>query len=392
MDGSQVISGFSKRLVQTTLMLVALGLTSCAMDAQQSSFDGVNSQPAPREQPLQKGDYILVNSNARFFEVIDDLERSYRAFSWSQERASRPFEPTIIAEVIADHGDMIEIRRTPPSEDLICDNRGLTRNANVELRFFVLREDLALTLQRPISYRYEDETGFDLQPGLVLVPDESQSDRYHTWHGQFVFTVDLPRDFVGIGFSDFARFEVDTDPDRIVQGEADARIGESPLLVKEPRRRRVYGATMLETHGDKTIAQIQMECAHLTVAVPTEDISAGSVGYGFGMAGSGASCGCFRDHLLFTEGTPVYWTDGEEAGVLTESFRYYQEPEEPQESMICRTTVLLSSSLRDINDDDQRIEYCVSRGDARFIRSPLSTPPSPSLSIGTVTVEPIPTR
>lgn len=86
----------------------------------------------------------------------------------------------------------------------------------------------------------------------------------------------------------------------------------------------------------------------------------------------------------------MYWAGGEEAGVLTESFRYYPEPEEPRESMICRTTALLSSSLRDINEDEQRIEYCVSRGDVRFIRGPLRTPPSPST--GTVTVEPTTTQ
>lgn len=204
--------------------LLCLGLSSCAMEMNQNSFVDLTDRPSPQTERLYEGEYVLVYSDSRFFEVSDDKDRYHRAYSWSRSEASEAFSPAIVVEVVADHVDMIEVRRTSISDEPVCDNRGIHRNSPAELRYFVLREDLALTVKEPISYRYEDGTGFDVQPGLMLVPG-GEPGRYRTWHDDFSFVVDLPEEHVGLGFVEVEPFEAENFSNRLVQVKADARIG-----------------------------------------------------------------------------------------------------------------------------------------------------------------------
>lgn len=356
LNSGPLLAGLSAGLI--------LGLSSCAMEMNQNSFVDLTDRPSPQSERVYQGEYVLVYSDSRFFEVVDDKDRYHRGYSWSHSEARAAFAPAIVVEVVADHGDMIEVRRTSLFDEPVCDNLGILRNSAVDLRYFVAREDLALTVKEPISYRYEDGTGYDVLPGLTLMPDGGEPGRYRTWHDEFSFTIDLPEEHVGVGFVEVEPFEKQEWGNRLIPVDADTRVGEH-LVKNKVEEGDIFAGYELEVRGDRTLLRVERECATLVVLVPSEDASHGGMG---SASGFGFSCGgvISGSYLIFDAGTTAYWPNGEEAGELSNRVHHYPTAGEDSE-VVCLTTVLMDYVDEDVtaSDEERTVEYCLRTEDGR---------------------------
>lgn len=382
-DGQQItgqIGGVGLQMIAAVLCAMAVLLSSYACE-RQLAHAGQDIEADPRQRTIEPGEYVLIYRDATFYEVPGKSERSYRAYEKNRQRASEPFERRVVAKAVADHGDWVEVERTTSVELPVCDSRGFNQDSDVTLRFFVLRDDLALATRQRTSHEYDDGTAVELLPGVALESFPNGESRYRAWHDELDFTADVSPKDVGLGFEPAEPWEKEW-PDLIpVELNDQVTVGDAPLVTSSDKPMEVF-AQKEDSRSERGLVRIQRDCARVTASVPDDALEAtdGSI-LRVGDGGGGSSCRTPHSGAFFVAEptTPVYWPQGGEAGQVTrtiwiqvasgDSVRSPSEGE-PEEVDLCRELTIMG----DIESDDEatseearQVEYCFDREELDFI-------------------------
>ena len=351
------------------LTLTILALTSCIAEQAQMAGDEFDARPDVTQRAVEPGQYVLLYRDALFLERPDDPDRSHRAFAPARDEASAPFTQHFLAEVVADLGDWVKVKRLPLAEDTICNSRRFHSREVVDLYFYVSRDDLSLTVREPLSYRYDDGTGADLLPGVPLEPTENSRDEYRTWSGDVNFVIDVPSQKVGHGFSPVETWDPSSYSGTPVESDTKLVLGDTP--VKTMPRESPFAVDLIEERGDRYLVAIERECARLVVSVEVEAVNMSSR-VGGGSYSAGIGCGGARGNMssyyIAHPGTPVYWPEGgEEAGEMTESVRLYPDAQGDISHELCRQTRPFVWDDAALPDEAQEVEYCLEYDDLEYV-------------------------
>lgn len=235
------------------------------------------------------------------------------------------------------------------------------------LRFFVRREALALTTTRPVAHDYEDGTGFELRPGLPLVPVEGKEGAYHVWSGDLAFTVELPDDAVGRSFSQYV--EPGDEREFVAKASLDAgwNVGSTTLTFREQRRAGdlVYTEGMSKK-GEDILLTLERRCSRITAMVE----SAIKVEPDEPKVRVTPAQEEEFPYYAVDEGAIVYWPRGEAAGVVTSEVSIPPE-EAGGGSKVCQIKGLVSGYVArmdgDTLKDELEVMYCFERDDLKLV-------------------------
>ena len=361
--------------VGVVLGLLVGGSFGCVSEFGQVADDGFDARPSVYDRTIEAGEVVLIYRDATFYEVVDDPERGHQGYFMDEKVATKPFTPRLLAEVVADHGEWVEVKRVGHREgDMpICGAYSFHDHAWVELRFFVARTELELTVREPVDVSYDDGTEVELLPGVSLEPVEGEVDRYRAWNDDLSFEVDLPAQVVGLGFVPVETRDRTSWSGTPVEPGAVIEINGTALTLAFPERTLAVG--WIEERGDRYLVELERECARLVVSIDRDAINrSAGIGGGSGSSGFGCSGGLtmefHADQYIAREGTPVYWRRGERAGVTTTALQFAAGDVEVGEK-ICKfeSPIIydLSDAEGEIRYDDVRIEYCYAVEDLRFI-------------------------
>lgn len=353
------------RIATAALCSMALMLSSYAYETQEADADqGIDGDP--RQRAIAPGEYVLIYRDAAFYEVPGERERRHRSYEKDRSWASQPFERRVLAKAVADHGDWVEIERVPGRNPLVCESVGFNQRADVTLRFFVSRDDLALAVRHRTSRKFDDGTKVELLPGVAVESTPDGEPRYRAWHRGIDFAADISPKDVGLGFSPEEAWKR-ASSGRRVELDDRATVGDASLVT----RRRKHLAEKVDSQPGRTLIRIQHDCARLTVWVPDDAFKEQRWMVGRSVNSAQNSCPSppFRNKLVAQRGTPVYWPEGGEAGRVTRKVKMAVEGE-LDDVDLCRRWTLPGRKTSDNTralEEARQVEYCFEREDLEYV-------------------------
>lgn len=244
--------------------------------------------------------------------------------------------PVILREVVADHGDVVEVKGSSISPSPLG-HGGKGADYLYELRTFLRKIDLVPVLKRPLVYRYVDGTSIKLFPGTAVgLPWSGDETQRAVSVEHLHFELPVPDDYLALSFTPKLRDDRHADAKPmladgvrlVLNGESWASSSEirdkelrTPIHHSTAGASRIFVALastgielklIAETEGLVAEYKPQVEGARLTPIYDTPP----------------------RWFYRIPAGTGVYWSDGRRAG-RTRRFIGKQSHVPPSVSMWC---------------------------------------------------------
>ena len=246
--------------------------------------------------------------------------------------------PLVCRKVLQDHGDVIEVRTLDPDEDMeMLGHGGLGADYLFELTTYVRKMDLVPVINRTYSLGFNDGTFVQLNPGVAVgIPwDGNEKKRVLSIH-QLHFEFSIPDSLLQLSYSPIIENQKKSRDNRMLNEKATLFLnGKEFCPVDQIRSEKLRTPVSEDRINNEQVVQLKDDGIELRLK-----INMGLVKSYTPNIDRPILTNRFNDdnrpswyYQLF-EGTPIYWENGRQAGIMRQYLGYYTH-QRPGDSMYC---------------------------------------------------------
>lgn len=290
---------------------------------------------ARREEPIAPGMTVLAWSDAVLFTAPGAVAGRLEG---PVDRSTLGPGAVAAWEVLADEGEYLRVRSMTPRESRMHCVGSHQALAWLDMRLYVRREDLLLTTRTSAVMEYSDGTGSSLLAGVPLLPLSGQSlygrPAFLGLSSGVRFRIGLPEAPVALAYEPLAGGADEATAWWVAAGAAgqlgQLATGPVELLSGEPRA----PAALVSAPGqDPAVVSVGGRCGWHRVKTPAAGVSPATPAVDeiqFGDPGEPSA----PASPTLPSGTPLWWTDGTQAGTVRRG-RTLLTPPEPHGARVC---------------------------------------------------------
>ncbi len=343
---------------------------------------------APAEEAL--AGFATVWGDADWFVEPKVESRSFKLATFKKGSRQAQLDATVPLRILKVHGDFLEVSGSPYADALNLDfgcslltlgvDQFTNHEANVDLRLFVRRKDLAPVVTKRFERTFEDGSSVLLLPGANLLK-AAEGVLVRVGGGLALVPSDVS---VGHSFASLPTRVPEVSPSEgkfILSGVEDVRLAGRPIdLSGVPFANTI---ARVESRGDRTLGLLDGRCISATVSAPNNAVTPPKPGVG-ALFGNGLGFGGLgmmnEPHWVLPRGSKLTCDLGKSALTLKTSHRV-EEKAEPclQVTIAIDSPFLLGPS---IERSAQTMRCCAARSALVKVTPP---PMTPGIGLGGLT-------
>ncbi len=286
-----------------------------------------------------------------------------------------------IYKVIADYGDWVQVSTEKPKE--ISCHAGSSLLNMINAVFFVKKTQLALSVKRNILNKYEDDTYYQLKPGVPILKDSKGNSYVHSSYGN-LYLPDLTENDIDMFFHFDSsnikpRERISYRNQVVIRKEKlnKIQIGRKNDFFKihpEVMQADVVDLNfvLLSESNDDLLFPLNMKCGFARVKVARESSETGVLHFRGGI-GSLLIKPPRMHRWIAPPGTTVYWREGYAFGVLNAEIYFYQsELSSQNDNFVCFRKNTHKTNYNVDSNPHGEVELCLKRKSLKFLPRKLS--------------------
>ncbi len=343
---------------------------------------------APAEEAL--AGFATVWGDADWFVEPKTEARSFKLATFKKGSRQTQLDATVPVRILKVHGDFLEVSGSPYADALNLDfgcslltlgvDRFTNDEANVDLRLFVRRKDLAPVVTKRFERTFEDGSSLLLLPGANLLK-AAEGVLVRVGGGLALVPGELS---VGHSFASFPARVPEVSPSEskfILSGVEDVRLAGRPIdLSGVPFANTL---SRVEARGDRTLGSLDGRCTSATVSAPNNAVTPPKPGVG-NLFGNGLSMGGLgmtnEPHWVLPRGSKLTCDLGKSALTLKTSHRVEENAEPCMKVTIAIDSPFLVGPL--FEPSAQTMRCCAPRSALVKVTPP---PVTPGIGLGGLT-------
>ncbi len=246
--------------------------------------------------------------------------------------------PLICREVIADHGDVVEVWTLDPDEDPEKLGHGtLGADYIYKLKTFVRKIDLVPVLGSEYELQFEDQTRIKLEPGVAIgIPWGANNNNRAISVQHLHFEFPIPDSLLTLSYQPTIRNLSDLDGKRMLNESALLFLNDKPFCtVAEIRDDRLRTPVSYKKIGDYYLVELVENGIHMTLKTNLDLVQPYIPKIERPILTNKYE-NPPKWYYRISAGTPVYWEDGTLAGEVRQYFGH-QSTIPPGDSFYCET-------------------------------------------------------
>jgi len=319
------------------------------------------SDPAPSPAPAAlptaaaagQPRFVLLGESTELFTGLDDSADHARALG--PDEVGSPLGLTWLMRLIDVHGPWLEVETVEiPPGHAHC-TTPLMGLAGYRLRLFARADDAISVTTREVTMEIPGGSRVTVGPGMPVSRMGPGAPRAQV-HTRPALDLPIPGDAIGRGYADPRHYD---------RGVAVARLRLGSLQLSDGQRLPGYlGDVVYDRHdeGDQARVTLAHECVRYELQVPADAVEPPE----FGMMGMLSGSEPDAPRYSIAADAPVYWSNGERAGVTRRVVTRFDDPARHEVGRVCFAH-RIATSRHQPGEHDDRLLLCLDHVDVRRV-------------------------